>query len=113
MTKEKRIAEREKDKAYAEEQLDEQIQATLKLQKENKELKADNDARKFAMAMSEKVEKQLREQIEKMKCDEPDSLLLKLKQKGLIKDWNYEGGGRYLYKIEIASNIEPDDIPWN
>ena len=45
--------------------------------------------------------------------DEPDSLLLKLKQKGLIKDWNYEGGGRYLYKIEIASNIEPDDIPWN
>ena len=32
------------------------------------ELKADNDARKFAMAMSEKVEKQLREQIEKMKC---------------------------------------------
>ena len=31
------------------------------------ELKADNDARKFAMTMSEKVEKQLREQIEKMK----------------------------------------------
>ena len=45
--------------------------------------------------------------------DDPDSLLLKLKQKGLIKTWNYEGGGRYLYKIEIASNIEPDDIPWN
>ena len=38
------------------------------LEKENAELKADNDARKFAMAMSEKVEKQLREQIEKMKC---------------------------------------------
>lgn len=36
--------------------------------KENAELKADNDARKFAMIMSEKVEKQLREQIEKMKC---------------------------------------------
>ena len=31
-----------------------------KLEKENAELKADNDARKFAMAMSEKVEKQLR-----------------------------------------------------
>lgn len=30
------------------------------LEKENAELKADNDARKFAMAMSEKVEKQLR-----------------------------------------------------
>ena len=38
------------------------------LEKENAELKADNDARKFAMAMSEKVEMQLREQIEKMKC---------------------------------------------
>ena len=38
------------------------------LEKENAELKEDNDARKFAMAMSEKVEKQLREQIEKMKC---------------------------------------------
>ena len=37
------------------------------LEEENAELKADNDARKFAMAMSEKVEKQLREQIEKMK----------------------------------------------
>ena len=33
-----------------------------KLVKENAELKADNDARKFAMAMSEKVEKQLREE---------------------------------------------------
>jgi hypothetical protein len=38
------------------------------LEKENAELKADNDARKYAMTMSEKVEKQLREQIEKMKC---------------------------------------------
>lgn len=42
---------------------------------EELEQKADNDARKFAMAMSEKVEKQLRERIEaleaqseKMKC---------------------------------------------
>lgn len=39
--REKRIEELEKDKAYAEEQLDEQIQATLKLQKENAELKVD------------------------------------------------------------------------
>ena len=36
----KRIEELEKDKAYTEGQLDEQIQATLKLQKENAELKA-------------------------------------------------------------------------
>ena len=38
-----------------------------KLQLENTELKADNDARKFAMAMSEKVEKQLREENSKLK----------------------------------------------
>ena len=37
------------------------------LVKENAELKADNDARKFAMAMSEKVEKQLREENSKLK----------------------------------------------
>lgn len=36
-------------------------------EKENAELKADNDARKFAMAMSEKVEKQLREENGKLK----------------------------------------------
>ena len=37
------------------------------LEKENAELKADNDARKFAMAMSEKVEKQLREEIAELR----------------------------------------------
>ena len=37
------------------------------LEKENAELKADNDARRFAMAMSEKVEKQLREYLTKAK----------------------------------------------
>jgi hypothetical protein len=37
------------------------------LEKENAELKADNDARKFAMAMSEKVEKQLRKENAKLK----------------------------------------------
>ena len=35
--------------------------------KENAELKSDNDARKFAMAMSEKVEKQLREENTELK----------------------------------------------
>ncbi len=37
------------------------------LEEENAELKADNDARKFAMAVSEKVEKQLREENAKLK----------------------------------------------
>ena len=37
------------------------------LEKELAELKSDNDARKFAMAMSEKVEKKLREEITKAK----------------------------------------------
>ena len=36
------------------------------LQKANAELKSDNDARKFAMAMSEKVEKQLREENQRL-----------------------------------------------
>ena len=44
--------------------------------------------------------------------DDSDSLLVKLKQKELIKTWNYEGG-HYHYEIEIISDIEPDDIPWN
>ena len=51
--------------------LDVSTQATKrigKLEKENAELKADNDARKFAMAMSEKVEKQLREENAELKA---------------------------------------------
>ena len=39
------------------------------LEKENAELKADNDARKFAMTMSEKVEKQLREENAELKWE--------------------------------------------
>ena len=38
------------------------------LEAQIEKMKDDNKACKFAMAMSEKVEKQLREQIEKMKC---------------------------------------------
>ena len=40
-----------------------QAEAIDYLRKQIAELKSDNDARKFAMAMSEKVEKQLREQL--------------------------------------------------
>lgn len=86
--RDKQISELEKDRDYFSDALDKQIEATLKLdkenaelqdklknlasvaevrlanwqkyEKENAELKADNDARKFAMSMSEKVEKQLR-----------------------------------------------------
>ena len=44
-------------------------QAKYEKQKEiNKELVDENEALKFAARMSEKTEKQLREQIEKMKC---------------------------------------------
>lgn len=44
-----------------------ELEHIVKLEKENAELKADNDARKFAMTMSEKVEKQLREENAKLK----------------------------------------------
>lgn len=73
---------REKDKRIAE------------LEQENAELKADNDARKFAMTMSEKVEKQLRnerntflaqnEQYEKDLIDFNENLT---KAKEIIKDF--------------------------
>ena len=39
------------------------------LKRENKELEADNNARKFAMTMSEKVEKQLREENADLKAE--------------------------------------------
>ena len=42
------------------------------LEQENKKLKADNDARKFAMAMSEKVEKQLREEVAELEAENKD-----------------------------------------
>ena len=38
-----------------------------KLEQENADLKADNDARKFAMTMSEKVEKQLQKENAELK----------------------------------------------
>ena len=70
------------------------------LEVKNKELKADNDARKFAMAMSEKVEKQLREENEEAKnlieelasslsvvgeCDEEECELINKAQKFINK----------------------------
>lgn len=45
-----------------------ELERIAELEKENAELKADNDARKFAMAMSEKVEKQLREENAELKA---------------------------------------------
>ena len=56
--------------AMTEQQLKVAIEKGEQLEKKNAEIKADNNARKFAMGMREKVEKQLREQIEKMKCCE-------------------------------------------
>ncbi len=56
------------------------------LEKENLELKADNDARKFAMVMSEKVEKQLREENAKLKEKlKPENCLKLLAKEGYIK----------------------------
>ncbi len=44
-----------------------ELERIEELEQENAELKADNDARKFAMAMSEKVENQLREENAELK----------------------------------------------
>ena len=68
LAKDYELTELEKACDETQELLDKQIEATYKLDKENAELKADNDARKFAMAMSEKVEKQLREENAELKA---------------------------------------------
>ena len=72
--REKRIAELERNVAYYAERAKhaelagrDYVLKNKDLEKENAELKADNDARKFAMAMSEKVEKQLREENAELK----------------------------------------------
>ena len=54
--------------------------ARTQLQIKNKELEADNDARKFAMAMSEKVEKKLREENAELKeqIDDVKDFVLKV-----------------------------------
>lgn len=67
-----------------------------KLQKENKELNADNDARKFAMAMSEKVEKQLREENGKLKEEWQEQ----------VQKANDEGYARTLQTIQLSKAKE-------
>ena len=57
---------------YSENKLKEARKRIEELEKENAELKADNNARRFAMAMSEKVEKQLREENAELKKDKEE-----------------------------------------
>lgn len=80
--REKRIAELEEKLANADYQLEGR-------DNEIRELKADNDARKFAMAMSEKVEKQLRK--ENAELRKTETMLKVLKDRGVIKSWYYNG----------------------
>lgn len=88
----------------------------------NAELKADNDARKFAMAMSEKVEKQLREENTKLKdviegykkiakwCDNCDKIAeLKLENQKWKDEWQEqvqkatdEGYARTLQTMQLT-----------
>lgn len=79
------------------------------LEKENAELKADNDARKFAMAMSEKVEEQLREQIKQIEkvSDYNADQLTKAKDiiqqfliQNPISDWLVEKAEKFIKEIE-------------
>ena len=80
------IKELEKENAEFKEQLYAFDEEREKLRKENTELKADNDAIKFAMTMSEKVEKQLREENAKLKEKlKPENCLKLLAKEGYIK----------------------------
>ena len=73
------------------------------LEKENAELKADNDARKFAMAMSEKVEKQLREYLTKAKE------IIREIMKFDIPTLDYEKAEQFLRKTDIDNAIQKAD----
>ena len=66
------------------------------LEKENAELKADNDARKFAMAMSEKVENQLREENAKLKKEWQEQ----------VQKATDEGYARTLQTIQLSKAKE-------
>lgn len=66
------------------------------LEKENAELKADNDARKFAMAMSEKVEKQLREENAELKKEWQEQ----------VQKATDEGYARTLQTIQLSKAKE-------
>ena len=95
------------------------------LEKENAELKADNDARRFAMAMSEKVEKQLRKEIAELKRiinnDVDKKIYVQLakkaeladmqkdqltKAKELLKEFNLVLKERGLYHNELYKRTE-------
>ena len=65
----RRIAELEATNKKISAECHKLVDSLEKKQKEIAELKADNDARKFAMAMSEKVEKQLREENAKLNVE--------------------------------------------
>ena len=83
------------------------------LEKENAELKADNDARKFAMSMSEKVEKQLRnerntflaqnEQYEKDLIDFNENLT---KAKELLKEFVHHYKNKTIYIENMQDLLE-------
>ena len=98
-------------KEYEDKCLTQKIQYIKELQEENEELKADNDARKFAMAMSEKVEKQLRnerntflaqnEQYEKDLIDFKENLT---KATDLLKQW------LRLYNTNTVKGIIKDTV---
>ena len=74
------------------------------LQRENAELKEDNNARKFAMAMSEKVEKQLRKENAELKAQ-----LERLNGRENCKHKYYElskGAAVICYNVHSCENCQ-------
>ena len=130
LAKDYELTELEKACDETQELLDKQIEATYKLDKEIAELKADNDARKFAMAMSEKVEKQLREENAKLK-DEWQEQVQKATDEGYARtlqtmqltkakehirtliscliDWVQEGDKDYCYIAEAEQFLKENE----
>lgn len=78
------------------EEMEKNLADATELEKENAELKAENDARKFAMAMSEKVEKQLREENSKLKKEWQEQ----------VQKATDEGYARTLQTIQLTNAKE-------
>ena len=81
------------------------------MQEEIAELKADNDARKFAMAMSEKVEKQLREENAELKArlNAINLLTPELEKQSKAKKKQLTNAKEIICEYVRLANLEKED----
>jgi hypothetical protein len=114
---EKRIAELEKDKQYFSDSLDKQIEATLKLDKENEELDCQKNRNKFCYSCANATERCFRNEIgcpcDKYKSYKDENAELKSENQKWQDEWqeqvqkaNEEGYARTLQTIQLSKAKE-------